>query len=122
MHSEKLAILKMIEQGRVTAEEGARLLEALDAATREPPPQPLRRLRLLISELGSGRRRGEAIIPIPIIEFGLALALRGRRHLRLGRRELDPEVILSAVREGRPGRILEYTDDRENARVEAFLE
>jgi len=124
VEEERLSILKMVEEGRVTAEEGLKLLNALDPPRRGEMRLRARRLRVRVSELGSGRTRAEVNIPIELAELGLKLAARllNRGVIRVGRRAVDPEELAQAVRHGELGRVLGYTDDDENARVEVFLE
>jgi len=120
---EKLSILKMIEEGRVTAEEGLRLLEALDTPRRGPARPAARRLRVRVSELGTGRTRAQVNIPLDLVDLGLRWAARSvNRRIRIGEIEIDPKRLSAAVRRGDVGRLLDYTDDDENARVEIILE
>lgn len=130
MENDKLSILKMIETGRVTADEGLRLLEALEAPKREDGGRGAResargprRVRILVTELGSGRRRADANLPMPLVDLALRLAARGANSsIRIGGRPVDPEDILRAAHEGIRGRILDIIDDAENVKVEVFLE
>jgi len=117
----------MIQTGRVTAEEGLRLLDALDRPARSPSRgvgrSQARRLKLLVSELGTGRRRTQINIPIALVELALRMAARsGNRTVRLAGREIDPETLFSAIRTGNHGLVLDLVDDEENIKVEVFLE
>ena len=51
-HEERLQILKMVQEGKVTAEEGARLLEAVEAPDTgvETSGQPARWLRIRVTD------------------------------------------------------------------------
>ncbi len=128
MEDERLSILKMIETGRVTAEEGLRLLEALDAprreaGEREPRPREPRNVRVLVTDLASGRRLSQAAVPVALVELALRLATRGAsRSVSIGGKPVDAGLVLEAVRRGADGRILDLTNDEENVRVEVFLE
>jgi len=120
---EKLTILKMIEEGRVTAEEGLRLLEVLEGPERPSPPREPRRLRLTVTELGTGRRRVQLNVPVSLVDLGLRVAARSaNRFMRVGGHQIDLEAVAAAIREGGVGRILDLTDEVENVRVEVFLE
>jgi hypothetical protein len=124
--TERLSILKMIEAGRLTADEGIRLLDALDTSKREPGEKSGRepqRLRVVVTELGSGRRRAQASVPLSLVEVGLRLAARGVTGVvRIAGQPVDPATILDAVRSGTQGRILDIVDDQENIKAEVFLE
>ncbi len=129
MENEKLSILKMVESGRITAEEGLRLLAALEAPKRPEGGRDSREvsrgphhLRILVTELSSGRRRADANIPMPLVDLALRLAARSANSIRVAGRPIDPEEILRAAHEGSIGRVLGVTDDDENVKVEFFLE
>lgn len=124
--NEKLSILKMIESGRLTADEGLRLLEALDGPKREPGTRGGReanRLRIMVTELGSGRRRAQANLPMALVDLALRLAARSADNsLNIAGQRLDLAAVLEAMHSGTLGRILDIVDDRENVKVEVFLE
>jgi polyhydroxyalkanoate synthesis regulator phasin len=61
---ERLKILKMIQEGKITAEEGAKLLKALSASSQKPKRQPSARttgaarwLRVRVTDMSSGKSR-----------------------------------------------------------------
>jgi len=131
LENQRLTILKMLERGRLTAEEALRLLEALDAtggtgrhrvrgaAAAGPAP----RLRLSLVELDTGRSRAEAVLPASLVEFFLRLGLLGPGGtFRVAGQRLSGDLLLDALREGATGRILAVTDHDQNVRVEVFLE
>lgn len=130
--NDKLSILKMIETGRITADEGLRLLEALEAPQREGQPRPGRhgredlpepkRVRIQVSELGTGRRRIDANLPMPLVDLALRLATRSARSINVAGRPIDPDEIWRAAHEGARGRVLNLEDDDENVKVEVFVE
>lgn len=123
MDNQKLSILKMIESGRVTAEEGLKLLDVVDGPRRRPLSRDFRRVRILVSELGSGRRRAQANLPLSLVDLGLGLAARAaNRSISIAGRPIDAQDLRDAIRTGGPGRILEFSDDEENVRVEVFIE
>ena len=58
---ERMKILKMIQDGRITAEEGAKLLKALTSSSQKPKRQPTVRptggarwLRVRVTEMRNG--------------------------------------------------------------------
>ncbi|MCL6581185.1 MAG: hypothetical protein K6U08_06185 [Firmicutes bacterium] len=128
MENQRLTILRMLERGRLTAEEALRLLEALDAPGgsgrhRVRGAAPARRLRLSLVELDTGRSRAEAVLPASLVEFFLRLGLLGPGGtFRIAGQRLSGDLLLDALREGATGRILDVTDHDQNVRVEIFLE
>ncbi len=123
---ERMRVLKMIEEGKITAKEGARLLGALgksdEKARRQRGPGEGgtagegRWLRLRVSDTRSGKTRVNLTIPIGLVNMGLAVGARFVPDVA----ELDVEEIRNALRSGLNGKILEVRDEDEL--VEIYVE
>lgn len=123
---ERMRVLKMIEEGKITAKEGARLLGALgksdEQARRQRGPGEGqaagegRWLRLRVSDTRSGKTRVNLTIPIGLVNMGLAVGARFVPDVA----ELDVEEIRNALRSGLNGKILEVRDEDEL--VEIYVE
>lgn len=125
MSGEKLSILKMIASGRVTAEEGLRLLDALDGPRREAAPQPreARRLRVVATDIATGRRRAQVNVPVGLADLVLRLATRyACGSFRVAGEDIDPKTVLAAIHDGTLGCVLEATSPEEGVKVEVFVE
>ncbi|MEJ5197862.1 MAG: hypothetical protein WHX53_02965 [Anaerolineae bacterium] len=118
---ERLRILKMIEDKQITAEEGARLLEALRAgAATETRPETGRSrwLRVRVTDRASGKLKVNVNIPVGLIDVGLKMGARFAPEMN----GMDLAAIQEAIRGGLQGRILEVDDEQDNERVEIFVE
>lgn len=118
---ERLRILKMIELGQVTAEDGERLLNAMDdgqAAEAGRERLRARMLRVRITDLHRQRGKVEVRIPTSLIDVGLRLG--ARLAPRVSVEQLND--ILRAVERGATGRVFELQDLDEGERVEIFVE
>lgn len=123
---ERMRVLKMIEEGKITAKEGARLLSALGKSDEQARRQRGtaeaggegggRWLRLRVSDTRSGKTRVNLTIPIGLVNMGLAVGARFVPDVA----ELDVEEIRDALRSGLNGKILEVRDEEEL--VEIFVE
>ncbi len=123
---ERMRVLKLIEDGKISADEGARLLAALDkngkrARRRRRAKAPAgeeegRWLRLRVSDTKSGKTRVNMSIPLGLVNMGLAVGARFVPDVA----ELDVEEIRNALRSGLQGKILEVHDEDEL--VEIFVE
>jgi len=80
--SERFMILQMVQDGTITIDEGARLLEAMDRAERTvalppvPPAPPKQHdVRILVTST-TGENEIDLVLPLPMVEMGLNLARR----------------------------------------------
>ena len=119
---ERIRILKMIEEKQITAEEGAKLLEALrtagdDAAQRDEATKA-RWLRVRVTDRASGKVKVNVNIPIGLVDVGLKMGARFAPDMS----GMDLNAIQAAIKGGMQGRIIEVDDEVDNERVEVFVE
>lgn len=129
MKEERLQILSMIQEGIISAEEGAQLLAALSARAEQPVKEPPRRemlrwqqpstssrrwLRIRVTDKTNERDRVNVTIPIRFLDWGIRMI------------EMTTNVSLHAVRDviegGAEGKILEIDDKKSGERIEIFVE
>lgn len=118
---ERMKILKMIEDGKVSAEEGAKLLSALAAANR--PLSGLsasgaKWLRVRVTDVNNGRSKATVQIPISLMEAGMKIGA----HFAPEIDGVNMDQILEALRTGMTGKIIDVTDDEDGEHVEIFVE
>ena len=118
---ERLRILKLIESGQVSAEEGGQLIEAL-AANQErdrprPPVQP-RVLRVRVTDVSSRRQKINVTIPVSLVGIGLKLGAKLAGRIE----SANADQIMQAIEGGTLGRIFEMQDLDEGERIEIFVE
>jgi hypothetical protein len=120
---ERNRILRMVESGRITAEEGARLLEALREEARpqeeaqvggqEPEPN---QLRIQVTDLETGRQKIDMRLPWGLVNVGLNMGARFARD------EIQVKDFIEAVQAGATGKIVDVVDEESHERVEIFVE
>lgn len=121
---ERLQILKMIENGKISAAEGADLLRALDRDSRGPVAEPLkgasspRWFRVRVTDTVSGRHKVNVNIPMGLVNVGIKMGARFAPEVE----GVDYNEILEAIRSGQQGKILDVTDEEDGERVEIFVE
>jgi hypothetical protein len=118
---DRLRILRMVEQGQISAEEGARLLEAItnDAARiRARAEARARSLRVVVTDLHSRRQKINVTIPASLVTVGLKLGAR----LFPRDASVTNDDVLRAIERDMPGRIFELQDLEEGERIEIFVE
>jgi len=117
---ERLQVLKMIQSGQITAEEGIQLLEALE--DRPPEARPSGRvrgpsqLRVRVTDLQSGRQKIDMAMPWRLVNVGLNMGARFARD------EIQVEELVEAVQAGAEGKIVDVVDAEGGERIEIFVE
>ena len=110
---ERLKILKMIEDGKITAEEGTRLLGALSKQKQrreglsEGSP---RWLRVRVLDLNSGKESVRVNLPISLVNVGMKM---GARFIPDAEQETVMEDLAQALNQGMTGKIVDIIDEEE---------
>ena len=97
---ERLRVLQMLEDGKITPEEAASLLRALgrgqDAATRAGATEN-RYLRIRVTDLASGTGKVNVTIPLGLVSAGLRIAERFAPDARgIDMQELEEAIVSGA--------------------------
>jgi hypothetical protein len=126
---ERMRILQMIQEGKITAEEGAKLLEALGKSKKPPvpplPPRPphapgrdARLLRVRITDLKTGKTKVNVNIPMGLVNVGIRL---GARFMPTSA-DVDFDEIMAAIDAGTTGKVVDVEEVEEGERVEVWIE
>lgn len=110
--TERMRILQMIAEGKITAEEGAALLEALEASEAAPKQgnesaAGLRGRWLRIHVQEGEQTKVNVRLPLRLVEVGLKIAHRFAPEQDYGE---IVEALNEAVQEGLSGKIVDITD------------
>jgi hypothetical protein len=121
---ERMKILKMIEEGKLSAEEGTKLLAALSerrgsASPRVPgmPGSP-RWLRIRVTDVRSGRSKASVQIPLALVDAGMKIGA----HFAPEVEGVDMSNVMEALRSGVTGKIIDVTDEEDGEHVEIYVE
>lgn len=118
---ERIKILKMIEDGKITAEEGTRLLAALSKGghRREVSPSTEAKwMRVRVTDLDSGKTSVNVNLPIGLVNVGLRMGARFVPDME----GYEIEEISEALSQGLTGKIVDIVDEDEGKRVEIYVE
>jgi hypothetical protein len=129
--AERLRILQLLEQQKITAAEAAELLAALGERGREgrrernrwlaeelaPPSDRARWFRVRVTDQRTGRTRTNVSVPIGMVGFGLGFARRFRNIPGVG----AVDDLFEAVRAGRRGMIFAVSSE-DGERVEILID
>jgi hypothetical protein len=121
LHDERMQILNMIQNGQVSAEEGAKLLAALKAGAKEIPPteggQP-RWFRVRITDLNSGKSKVNVNIPMALVNVGMKMGARFIPEAE----GVNYEELAAAIQSGAQGKVVDVEDEESGEHVEIFVE
>ena len=112
---ERMKILKMIEEGKVSAEEGAKLLAALSGANRPLgglAASGAKWLRVRVTEVNTGRSKATVQIPISLMEAGMKIGA----HFAPEIDGVNMDQLMEALRSGMTGKIIDVVDDEDGER------
>lgn len=122
---ERMKILKMIEDGKVTPEDGSKLLAALADGRHGQSAQASARatgagrwLRVRVTDTATGRSKATVQIPIGLIDAGLKIGA----HFAPEVAGVDMSNVLEAVRSGMTGKIIDVFDEEDGEHVEIYIE
>lgn len=116
---ERLQILNMIKDGKITADEGARLLNAIQSgAKKSGETRDARWLRVRVTDLRGGQVKFNINLPIGLVKVGVRLGAQ----FGTGDLSFDNAQVMDAIRNGKIGKIAEIENEMENERVEIWLE
>lgn len=133
---ERMKILTMVQEGKITPEDAAQLLEVINAgsaaaAPRRPasplePPEPFtaglgrkpRWLRVRVTDTDSGRPRVNVRLPVSMVSVGLKMGSKFAPQVE----GLDADQLMQIIESGELGQIVDVYDEEDGEHVEVFLE
>ena len=118
---ERLKILDMIRDGKLSADEGARLLQALQSPPKKPPVnegRDARWMRVKVTDLRTGASKVSVNIPMGLVRVGMRMGARFTPRDAA----FDYEGVMEAIRDGSIGKVVDIEDKEENERVEIWIE
>lgn len=136
---ERIKILTMVQEGKITPEDAAQLLEALSAgpspqsAPRRGPYTPAapttpdmpgmggrkpRWLRVRVTDTDSGRPRVNVRLPVSMVSVGLKMGSKFAPQVE----GLDADQLMQVIESGEIGQIVDVYDEEDGEHVEVFLE
>ncbi len=121
---ERMKILTMIREGKITAEEGAKLLSALGES--QKPSRSIgtrasgepRWFRVRVTDLVSGKTKVSVNIPFGLMEWGLQIGAQFAPEVA----DLDFEQLKEMLQSGVEGKVVDVIDEEDGEHVEIFIE
>lgn len=126
MNEEKMMILKMLQEGKISADEAAKLLESLDAGGKKDKDASEKEavkgggkfFRVLITDTTTGRARANIRMPLSVMGIGMKFGA----HFAPQIDGIESDQLMNAIRSGEVGKVLDVFDDEDGEHVEIFIE
>jgi hypothetical protein len=122
---ERMKILKMIQEGKISAEDGAKLLAALRDSQAKTgrvhavgAPRTPGWLRVRVTDMTSGRTKVNVNLPLSLMESGLLIGAKYAPELG----GIDVDQLVTDIRSGASGKIIDVIDEEDGEHVEIFIE
>ena len=121
---ERMKILNMIREGKISAEEGAQLLAALgdsQKSSRSPATKTQgepRWFRVRVTDLVNGKTKVSVNIPIGLMEWGMQIGAQFAPEVG----DLDFEQLKEMLQSGVEGKVVDVIDEEDGEHVEIFIE
>ncbi|NJD58284.1 MAG: DUF2089 domain-containing protein [Anaerolineae bacterium] len=119
---ERMRILRMIQEGKITAEEGARLLSALRDSRKEARPVVTTSrsgkgmLRVRVTDMITGKAKVNVNLPLGLVDAGMNIASQYAPDVNFSQ-------IADAIRSGQmEGKIVDVVDEEAGEHIEVFID
>jgi hypothetical protein len=121
---ERLKVLKMVQEGKISAEEAVKLLETLEktagdaSQTSSGAEYAGKWFRVRVTDLHTGRNKVNVRLPMAIVRTGVRMGVKFSPQME----GVDSERLIGLLQNGRPGEVLDIVNHEENEHIEVFIE
>ena len=119
MSDEKDRVLKLLEEKKITAEEAARLLDAISHS--DGGGQRNRFLKVRVFDRKSDQAKVNVTLPIGLVKWGMNF-IPDSAKAKIEEQEIDMKLITDALEKGITGKIVDVEDEEKGQHVEVWLE
>ncbi len=121
---ERMKILKMISDGKITAEEGSQLLSTLtqrSEKSKNPAKGSLanQMLRVRVTDTLTGKTKVNVNVPMRLVDAGLNIAAQFTPEME---NVQMMDAVKKALAENMTGKIVDIVDEEDREHVEIFIE
>lgn len=122
---ERMQVLEMVEEGKLSTEEALELLDALEVYYQEedvPPKKDAKWLKVLVKTMDD-KPKVNVKIPISFVNVGLKLAQKFDPKMKeAGLEDINFKEIVEAVKNGAEGKLVDVVDEEKQTRVKVYVE
>ncbi len=126
--NERLKILKLVQDGKISAEEGIELLDLVTeknpggkqatTSTDTKPRSNAQWFRVVVTDTDSGKTRVNVRLPVSLVNAGMKMGARFSPHVD----GLDRNQLLDFLNSGTTGKVVDVIDDEDGEHVEVYIE
>jgi len=117
MQEERMRILKMLEEGKISADDAARLLDALPGPRAGQAAGPAgKKIRVKVTDPETGKQTVNLTVPVGLAKFA-AKFIPGKKKEQMLAEGIDIDMILSEVMSENIGKIVDVESDDGNVQV-----
>ena len=117
----------MIQDGKISADEGAHLIQALDAQKNSSSVNSTgtaatkgeaRWFRVRVTDTNTGKARVNVRLPVSLLHAGMKMGARFSPEIQ----GLDRDQLIQFINSGEVGKVVDVIDDEDGEHVEVFIE
>ena len=117
MKEEILRIMKMVEEGKITADEAMKLIEALGE---EKEVEKGKFLKILIME--SGDKKVSITVPLKLLNLIRKFIPESKMQAKVGNREVNIVELLDSLGDELKGELVNIEDEESGDKVKIWVE
>ncbi len=122
---ERMMILKMIEEGTISADEGARLLSSIDRSAERTPGKiayhgkgSSKWFRVRVTDTKTGKSKATVSLPLALMDWGLRVGAQFAPEVG----NIDLGELSDILSQGLDGKIIDVLDEEDGEHVEIFID
>ena len=120
MEEDRMQVLRMLEEGRITSADAAKLLDALEpdrsADNAANAPGGGKRILIKVTDARTGKKKVNLKIPIALAKIA-AKFIPAKSKRKLAEEGIDVDAVLSQVMTGNLGKIVDVESDEDLVEV-----
>ena len=126
--NERLKILKMVQERKISAEEGIELLDLIseknpkgnnpNTDSDNQPRASAQWFRVVVTDTQSGKTRVNVRLPVSLVNAGMKMGARFSPQID----GLDRKQLLEFLQSGTTGKVIDVLDDDGGEHVEVYIE
>ncbi len=124
---ERLKIMKLVEEGKISAEEAIELLDMLSAKQEQvktEPPEPTtpksnpQWFRVTVTDTITGKVRVNVKLPVSLVNAGMKMGAKFSPQVE----GVDQNQLAGLIASGATGKVIDVYDEEEGEHVEVFID